>query len=104
MSGIDERKKAMEYELQHDSETRFQIEMRRNKLLGQWAAGQLGLSDDDTPEYVKAVVRADFEEAGDEDVLRKVKADFDAKSVAIDVQIIREKLDEFLRTAAQQVG
>lgn len=103
MSGINDRKKAMEFELHHDSETRFKIAMRRNKLLGHWAAEQLGLSDDDTGDYVKSVVQADFEEAGDEDVLRKVKTDFDAGNVTIDVEIIREKLNEFLHAAAEQI-
>lgn len=103
MSGIDERKKGMEYKLQHDSETRFKATVRRNKLVGLWAADLMGISGDEANEYAQSVVKADFEEVGDDDVIRKLRTDFDAKGIAVDNDAIRAKLDEMLTTAAEQI-
>ncbi|MBY6047055.1 DUF1476 domain-containing protein [Vannielia litorea] len=75
MSTFDDRENAFENKFAHDAEMQFKAEARRNKLLGLWAAGLLGKAGDDAVEYAKEVVKADFEEAGDEDVYRKVKGD-----------------------------
>ena len=76
MTTFDQRKDAFENKFAHDEELRFKATARRNKLLGLWAAEKLGKSGADAEAYAKAVVVADFEEAGDEDVVRKVKSDF----------------------------
>jgi hypothetical protein len=76
---------------------------RRNKMLGLWAAGQLGKSGPDAEAYAKSVILADFEEAGDDDVLRKVKGDFDAAGVAIGEQQIRVAMDELLAKAIADI-
>ena len=75
MSTFDERKDAFESKYAHDAEMRFRVEARRNRLLGEWAAGKLGKTGDEVATYAKEVVKSDFEEAGDEDVYRKVKGD-----------------------------
>lgn len=95
-----DRQKGFEGKWAHDEEMRFKVMARRNKLLGQWAAGEMGLSGDQVKEYAMAVVQADFQEAGDEDVFRKVRADLDAsKSDAA----IRAKMEELLAVAGEQV-
>jgi hypothetical protein len=93
MSGFDDREKAAEAKFVHDEATKFKIEARRNKLLGQWAAEQLGkTAQSDVDAYVGEVISSDFEEAGDEDVFRKVRADFDAAGVAISDDDLRAKM------------
>jgi len=104
MSTFDEREKAFESRFAHDEELRFKSVARRNKLLGMWAAERLGHTGADAEAYVRSVVRADFEEPGDEDVFRKVRADFDAAGVAIDDESLRQKMRELLVTAAEQVA
>jgi hypothetical protein len=101
MSGISDREKAFENKFAHDQELRFKAEARRNKLLGLWAAGLLGKADADA--YAKEVVAADFEEAGDEDVIRKVKADLTAGGVSITDEELRGKMVEFLGQAIDQI-
>jgi hypothetical protein len=104
MSGsFGDREKAFESKFAHDEEMKFKIEARRNKLLGLWAAEQMGLSAEEAQEYAKAVVRADFEEPGHEDVVRKVQRDFQAKSVARSDHAIRLKMEELLATATDQI-
>lgn len=103
MSGIDNRRKGMDAKLEHDSELQFKINNRRNKLLGAWAAEQLGLSGDEAQAYAKTVVLSDFEEPGDDDVLRKVVADFEAKPVAVDAAAVRKKMEELHAVAQEQV-
>jgi hypothetical protein len=101
MSGMSDREKTFENKFAHDQELKFKAMARRNKLLGQWAAGLLGKADVDA--YAKEVVASDFEEAGDEDVFRKVRGDFDAAGIQLtDVQI-REKMGELLAVAVDQV-
>ena len=75
MSTFDERENAFENKYAHDAEMLFKAEARRNKLLGMWAAGLMGKSDEDAAAYAREVIQADFEEAGDEDVYRKVSGD-----------------------------
>ncbi len=102
MSDMNERKRGFENKFAHDAELRFKAEARRNKLLGLWAAEKMGRSDGDA--YAKEVVMADFEEAGDEDVFRKVRGDFDAANVAMDDTAIREKMIELMGQAITEVS
>ncbi len=98
---LDDRKDAFEKKFAHDEELRFKANARRNKLLGLWAAGKLGKSGADADAYAKEVVMADFEEAGDDDVFRKVRKDFDAAGVTESDHQIRRTMDELM---AQAVG
>jgi hypothetical protein len=104
MSGsFEDRERAFESKWAHDEELRFKIVARRNKLLGLWAAEQMGISGDSAQEYAKGVVRADFEEPGHEDVVRKVQRDFQAKNVARSDHAIRLKMEDLLQTATDQI-
>ena len=102
MSGsFEDRRKGYENKWAHDEELRFKIMARRNKLLGLWAAAEMGVADADA--YAKDVVRADFAEPGDEDVFRKIRADFDAAKIARSDHFIHGKMEELLAVAAEQV-
>ena len=103
MSDFSDREKGFERKFVMDEELRFKATVRRNKLLGLWAAEKLGKSGDDAEAYAKEVVSADFEEAGDHDVLRKVKADFDAAGVEQSEHQIRRTMDELMARAIEQV-
>lgn len=103
MASMDDRKEAFEKKFAHDEELKFKAIARRNKLLGLWAAEKLGKSGADADAYALEVVKADFEEAGDEDVFRKVRADFDAAGVAQSDHQIRRTMDELLSTAIEQI-
>jgi hypothetical protein len=103
MTTFDKRAEGFEKKFAHDEELKFKSEARRNKLLGIWAAGKLGLAGPAADAYAKEVVAADFEEAGDSDVLRKLRKDFDAKSVAIDDAEIRRAMDELMAQAIAEV-
>jgi hypothetical protein len=103
MTTFDQRKDSFEKKFAHDEELRFKATARRNKLLGQWAAEKLGLSGDDATAYAKEVVASDFEEAGDDDVLRKVMADFKAKNVDQSEHQVRRTMDELMGTAIDQI-
>jgi hypothetical protein len=103
MSQFDDREKAFEAKYARDEEMQFRINARRNRLLGEWAAGKMGLSDAERDSYAKDVVRADFEEAGDEDVIRKVLGDLTAAGVEIDEAAIRETLAHKLVDARRQI-
>ncbi len=100
MSTFDERENAFENKFAHDAEMLFKAEARRNKLLGLWAAELLGKSGDAATEYAKEVVKADFEEAGHEDVVRKVAGDLGEMSSP---EEIRTKMDELLTVAKAQL-
>jgi hypothetical protein len=100
---MDQREEAFERKFAHDEELRFKATARRNKLLGLWAAQKMGLSPEKAEEYAKEVVRADFEEAGDEDVFRKIRADFDAAKVEQSDHQIRRTMEELLAVAAEQI-
>jgi len=104
MSGFDKRREGYESKFAHDQDLRFRATARRNKLLGLWAAEKLGLSGTAADDYAKEVVKADFEEAGDEDVFRKVRKDFDAKSVAVSDHQIRREMEELMAVAVEQVS
>ncbi|MFP3945035.1 MAG: DUF1476 domain-containing protein [Alphaproteobacteria bacterium] len=103
MSSFDEREKAYESKFAHDEELRFKATARRNKLLGLWAAEHLGLSGAEAEEYARAVVKADFEEPGEEDVFRKIRADFDAKNLDISDHQIRRQMEELMARAVEQI-
>lgn len=103
MSTFKEREKGFERKFAHDEELRFRATARRNKLLGLWAAEKLGLSGAEAEDYARSVVRADLAEPGEEDVYRKLKADFDAKSVDQSEHQIRRMMTEFLAEAVQQI-
>jgi len=100
MTTFDDRENAFENKFAHDEEMKFKAEARRNKLLGLWAAGLMGKSGDDAAAYAKEVVMADFEEAGDEDVFRKVVADLGGKA---DDATIRAKMAELMAEAKRQI-
>ena len=100
---FDDRKDAFERRFALDEEQRFKATARRNKLFGQWAAGLLGKTGGEADAYAKSVVASDFEEAGDEDVLRKVKADLDAAGLARPEPELRRVMDELMARAAQEV-
>ncbi|MCB1383378.1 MAG: DUF1476 domain-containing protein [Notoacmeibacter sp.] len=104
MSNMNDRERAFENKFAHDEELKFKATARRNKLLGLWAAEKLGKSGDEAEAYAKTVVMADFEEVGDEDVFRKVRADFDAAKVEQSDHQIRRTMDELLAVAAEQIA
>ena len=103
MTTFDQRKDAYENKFAHDEELRFKATARRTKLLGLWAAEKLGKSGADAEAYAKSVVVADFEEAGDEDVVRKVKNDFALAGVSITDTEIRTVMTELLIKAADDI-
>jgi hypothetical protein len=93
MTDFNDRERAEEAKYAHDEEVHFRIQVRRNKLLGAWAAEKMGLSAVEAEGYAKAVVQADFEEAGDEDVIRKLLGDLTSAGVEIGEAEIRTALD-----------
>ncbi len=103
MSSFDKREEGFEKKFAHDADLKFKAEARRNKLLGNWAAGKLGLSGADADAYAKSVVVADFDEPGDADVLRKVSKDFADKNVAISDSEIRTEMDTLLGQAVAEI-
>jgi hypothetical protein len=103
MTTFDKREEGFEKKFAHDEELRFKATARRNKLLGQWAAEKLGLAGPDADAYAKEVVMADFEEAGEDDVFRKVRKDFDTKKVAVSDQDIRVAMNDLMAQAIQQI-
>ncbi|WFU19503.1 DUF1476 domain-containing protein [Bradyrhizobium sp. CB3481] len=103
MTTFDKREEGFEKKFALDEEQKFKAEVRRNKLLGLWAAEKLGLAGDAATAYSKEVVAADFEQAGDQDVQNKVVKDFAAKGVAISAPEVRAKMDELMIQAAAQV-
>ena len=104
MASMKDRQDGYERKFVHDEELRFRVMARRNKLLGLWAAEQLGKTGAEADDYARTVVAADFEEAGDEDVFRKVRADLDAGAVTQTDQQIRQKMIELFNTAAEQLS
>ncbi len=92
MSTFDEREKSFEKKFAHDEELQFKVSARRNKYIGQWASQILGYNADQEKEYIQSVIKADFAEAGDEDVFRKIKQDL--KNYNINEEEIRKKMDE----------
>ncbi|MGF7162701.1 hypothetical protein FHS85_004356 [Rhodoligotrophos appendicifer] len=103
MTTFDKREDGFERKYALDEELTFKANARRNKLLGLWAAEKLGLTGEAAEDYAKATVRADFEEAGDNDVFRKIRTDFDAKGVEQSDHQIRRTMDELMQVAVEQV-
>jgi hypothetical protein len=103
MTSMKDRQDGFERKFAHDEELRFKATARRNKLLGLWAAEKLGKTGGDAEAYAKEVVISDFEEAGDDDVYRKIKADFDAAGVGQSEHQIRRTMDELLQAAVDQI-
>jgi hypothetical protein len=103
MSQFDDRKRAQETKFQLDQELEFKAQARRAKLVGLWAAGLMGLEDEAANAYAKSVVVADLEEAGTEDLFRKIRSDLDMHSVQLSDHQIRAKMDEALAEARASV-
>lgn len=103
MTTFDDRERAFEAKFAHDEEMRFRVLARRNKLLGYWAAGLMNLSPVEAEAYAKDVVRADFEEAGDEDVIRKLLGDLTGAGVETDESAIRQALADQTIEARRQL-
>ena len=103
MTTFDKREEGFEQQFAHDEELRFKATARRNKLLGAWAAEKLGLSGGEAESYAKSVVMADFEEAGDHDVMRKIRTDFDAKGVVQSDHQIGRVMTELMEKAIADI-
>jgi len=103
MSTFDRRTEAFEKKFALDEERRFKAEVRRNRLLGFWAAERLGITGDAAATYANEVVAADLEEAGDADVVRKIMGDLAAKDAAVTEQAIRAKMNDFTAQALAEV-
>ena len=103
MTTFDKREEGFEKKFAHDEELRFKASARRNKLLGLWAAEKLGLTGDAANAYAKEVVLADFEEAGDSDVLRKVQRDLEAKGIAMSESDVRRAMNDLMDKAIAEI-
>ena len=103
MTTFDNRQRDAERKFEHDEELRFRANARRNKLLGLWAAGHLGIDGEAAEAYAKEVVMADFDRPGDEDVLEKVQKDFETRGVDIDARAIRLEMDRLWPEARKQI-
>jgi hypothetical protein len=103
MTTFEDREKGYERKFAHDQELKFRATARRNKMLGLWAAEQLGLSGEEAQAYAKEVIKADLEIPGDDDVFRKIRRDFDAKSVEKSDHQIRSKMVDLMGVAISQI-
>jgi len=103
MTDFRDRQRGEEAKFAMDEETAFKLAARRNRLLGEWAAEAMGLTAEETDAYKKAVVQADFEEAGDEDVIRKLLGDLTSAETNVSEADIREKLEEMTVEAKRQL-
>jgi hypothetical protein len=100
---MDDRKSAFENKFAHDAEMQFKVGARRNKLLGLWAATLLKLTPEEADAYAKSVVQADFEEAGDDDVFRKIHGDLSAKGIEISDHAVRKAMEDCMAEAQKQL-
>ena len=103
MTTFDDREKGYEKKFEHDAELKVKAESRRNKMLAEWAGAMLGISGAALEDYVKEVRRADLAEKGDDDVVRKVMADFTAKGVKVSEGELRNAMNEFLAKAVTDI-
>ena len=104
MTSFEDRKKGFESKFAHDAEMQFKAEARRNRLLGVWAAGKMGITDEaEAKAYAQEVVRADFQEKGDEDVFRKISGDFQKKGVNVPESEIRDQMVRLMAEAKVQL-
>jgi len=103
MTTFNDRERSFEKKFALDEELKFKSEQRRNRLLGEWAAGKLGLTGPAVEEYVRALRKADLASKGDNDVFQKVRTDFDAKQVAVSDAELRRAMTDFLAAAVDQI-
>jgi hypothetical protein len=103
MTSFEDREKGFERKFAHDEELRFKATARRNKLLGLWAASEMGITGDAAQAYAREVIRADLEQPGEEDVFRKIRKDFDAKGVPQSDHQIRRKMSELMGESVAQI-
>ena len=101
MNKFDEREKSFEKKFAKDQELQFKIAARSNKYLGEWVSTKLGKTKDDKQNYIQEIIKADMEEAGSEDVFRKVKGDFKSSSINIDDSEIRNQMEQALSRAKE---
>ena len=101
MNKFDERKNTFEKKFQIDQELKFKVEARSNKYLGEWAGSQLGKTEEEKRKYIQEIIKADMEEAGSEDVFRKIKEDFQTASITIGDSEIRDQMDRALLRAKE---
>ena len=100
-TGMDDRRRGFEFKWAHDAELRFQVEARRNRALGEWAAAQKGLTGQAAEDFVGSVIAADFQEAGDEDVFRKLRSELEP---SVSDAVIRDKMRECLQAAVDTLS
>jgi len=103
MTTFEDREKGFERKFAHDEELKFKATARRNRLIGLWAAEKMGLTGDEAQAYAREVIKADLAEPGDEDVFRKIRADFDAKGVDQSDHQIRRIIGEMMAEAVRQI-
>ena len=101
MNNFNDREKAFERKFANDQEAEFKISAKRNKLLGTWVASILNLNEEQKKNYITEVIKSDFQEAGDEDVFKKIKKDLEGKNIQ-DTEI-RQKMSEFLEAAKKEI-
>ena len=101
MSKFDEREKSFEKKFAKDQELQFKVAARSNKYLGDWAGTKLGKNENDKKDYIQEIIKADMEEAGSEDVFRKIKKDFETASVSIEDSEIRDQMEKALLRAKE---
>ena len=101
MSKFDEREKSFEKKFQMDEELQFKIAARSNKYLGEWASSKLGKNEEEKKNYIQEIIRSDLEEAGQEDVFRKIKRDFQKASISIEEKEIRDQMEKALLRAKE---
>src|SRR5215470_64207 len=100
---FDERRKAQEEKWAHDEDLKFKVHARRDKLLGEWAAAEMGMKGPQMHVYAQSIVETDLSKAGGEDILKKLRADFQAKNVTHSDHMIRRQMDALLKIAQEQV-
>ena len=101
MNKFDERKNSFEKKFQMDEELQFKIAARSNKYLGEWASSKLGKNEENKKNYIQEIIRSDLEEAGQEDVFRKIKKDFQTASITIEETEIRDQMEKALLRAKE---
>ena len=101
MSKFDEREKSFEKKYASDEELKFKIAARSNKYLGKWASSKLGKNEVETQNYIQEIIKADMEEAGPEDVFRKIKKDFQTASISVEESEIRDEMEKALSRAKE---
>tara|TARA_B100001175_G_scaffold298755_1_gene289585 strand:+ start:146 stop:460 length:315 start_codon:yes stop_codon:yes gene_type:complete len=101
MNKFDERKKSFEKKFERDEELKFKVSARSNKYLGEWVSSKLGKNEEEKVNYIQEIIKADMEEAGNEDVFRKVKKDFQSASVIVEDAEIRNQMERALARARE---